>query len=264
MSEGIDCTKLLPAVIALAREAGHAVMDLYRDGRREEGLRYKADHSPVTPADLAAHRILQGGLLRLRPEWPVLSEESAEVRFSERKCWRHFWLVDPLDGTQEFLHGTGEFTINVALIENGEPVLGVVFAPAMNRLYYGARGAGSFRVCGEEAQAARVSAVPANAGETRVVVSRRHRSKQETEQAAEAQVLTMGSSLKFCLIAEGTADVYPRSGPTMEWDTAAGQCIVEQAGGTVTGMDGNRVVYNKAVLSNTGFVARGRQSPALS
>ena len=206
-------------------------------------VEYKLDHSPVTQADLVSHHILEAGLARLTPPWPVLSEESVEVPFDERKSWRHFWMIDPLDGTKEFLHRTGEFTVNIALIEEDRPVLGVVYAPVIDKLYFAARGAGSYRMDGEVTTPIKVAST--RAGSTRFVVSRHHASEQESlthfiDQTKGCEIIVMGSSLKFCLIAEGGADVYPRNGPTMEWDTAAAQCILEEAGGSVTDLEGTR------------------------
>jgi 3'(2'), 5'-bisphosphate nucleotidase len=167
-------------------------------------------------------------------------------------------MIDPLDGTKEFLDRTGEFTVNVALIEGDRPVLGVVYAPVMDKLYFAARGTGSYRVDGKVTR--RMKVAPMTAGKTRIVVSRHHGSEQETliDQTNGCEVMVMGSSLKFCLIAEGSADVYPRNGSTMEWDTAAAQCILEEAGGSVTDLQGNTIRYNKHVLLNCGFIARGQ------
>lgn len=240
---------LLPRVTALATEAGSTILAIYQDLNPQ--VEYKWDHSPVTRADLVSHQILQTGLARLAPHWPVLSEESVEVPFEERKSWRHFWMIDPLDGTKEFLHRTGEFTVNIALIEEDQPILGVIYAPVIDRLYFAAHGAGSYRTDGKVTTAVKVAS--ARAGRTRFVVSRRHASEQETK---DGETMVMGSSLKFCLIAEGSADVYPRNGPTMEWDTAAAQCILEEAGGSVTDLEGNTIRYNKHVLLNPAFVAR--------
>jgi 3'(2'), 5'-bisphosphate nucleotidase len=246
-------TELLPRVTALACESGHAILAIYQDLNPQ--VEYKLDHSPVTEADLASHHILQTGLAGLAPHWPVLSEESAEVPFDERKSWRHFWMIDPLDGTKEFLHRTGEFTVNIALIEDDRPILGVVYAPVIDKLYFAARGVGSYRMDGKVTTPIKVA--PATAGSTRFVVSRCHASEQETlTQTKGCESIVMGSSLKFCLIAEGAADVYPRNGPTMEWDTAAAQCILEEAGGSVTDLEGNTIRYNKHVLLNSAFVAR--------
>jgi 3'(2'), 5'-bisphosphate nucleotidase len=244
---GTALAAFLPRVIDLAREAGRAILAHYCD----RSVQYKADRSPVTQADLASHRILEQGLRCLEPRWPVLSEESVEVPFSERSLWRSFWLIDPLDGTKEFLEGTGEFTVNVALIEEDRPVLGVVYAPATDTLYCATRGTGCFRIDREGTKAIRVR----QGGEARrFVISRCHASGEEM---ANAEVVAMGSSLKFCAVAEGSADGYPRTGPTMEWDTAAGQCILEEAGGSVVDAKGSPLRYNKPVLTNRGFLASG-------
>jgi 3'(2'), 5'-bisphosphate nucleotidase len=256
MADPYSCERLrelLPRVSALACESGRSILAVYQD--LDPHVEYKLDHSPVTQADLVSHHILEAGLARLEPHWPVLSEESVEVPFDERRSWRHFWMIDPLDGTKEFLHRTGEFTVNIALIEDDRPVLGVVYAPVIDKLYFAARGAGCYRTDGEVITPIKVA--PATAGSARFVVSRCHASDQETlVQTRGAKSVVMGSSLKFCLIAEGAADVYPRNGPTMEWDTAAGQCILEEAGGSVTDLEGNAIRYNKFVLRNPGFVAR--------
>lgn len=243
-------TELLPQVTALARESGCRILALYQDLNPQ--VEYKVDHSPLTQADLLSHQILDTGLSRLSPHWPILSEESATVPFDERKSWRHFWMIDPLDGTKQFLKRTGEFTVNVALIEDDRPVLGVVYAPVIDKLYFATRGDGAYRTDCKVTTPIKVAR--ATVGSTRFVVSRDHPSERENPEGCD--VLVMGSSLKFCLIAEGGADVYPRRGPTMEWDTAAAQCILEEAGGSVTDLEGNALRYNKHFLINPGFIAR--------
>lgn len=248
--------ELLPQVVKLARAAGDAILQVY--GEVDPGVEYKRDNSPLTKADLASHHVIVEGLARLAPQWPVLSEESKEIPFEVRSAWSTFWLVDPLDGTREFLRRNGEFTVNIALMHNAAPILGVVFAPVIDRMYYAAKDAGAWRAEGNEATPIR-TAVPAN-GTLRVVMSRSHGSGEENLErftdGRKCEFVSMGSSLKFCLVAEGAADVYPRSGPTMEWDTAAAHCIVEEAGGTVTALEGGPLCYNKPVLLNPGFVAR--------
>jgi 3'(2'), 5'-bisphosphate nucleotidase len=250
-------TELLPSVISLARESGRTILAYYEEQYSE--FEYKSDNSPVTQADLASHHILLTGLARLSPSWPILSEEAVEISFDERRSWRYFWMIDPLDGTKEFLHHTGEFTVNIALIEHDRPILGVVYAPVNDKLYFAACGAGSYKAEGNVTT--RIKVAPARAGYTRIVVSRCHASERDTvthftDQVKSCELLVMGSSLKFCVVAEGAADVYPRNGPTMEWDTAAAQCILEEAGGSVTDLDGNTIRYNKRVLLNSGFLAR--------
>lgn len=250
--------ELLPGVLELARRAGAAILEIYQQA--DPKAESKADGSPLTEADLVSHAIIVEGLGHLTPEWPVLSEESQEVSFDRRRPWRVFWMVDPLDGTKEFLHRSGEFTVNIALIEEGRPVLGVVYAPAIDLLYYAAKGAGAWRVQNTTTSPIRVSPPPN--GNLRMVISRSHSSGEEhlsrfTGGAERCELVPMGSSLKFCLVAEGSADVYPRLGPTMEWDVAAAHCIVEEAGGTVADLDGNPMGYNKPVLKQPGFVAQG-------
>jgi 3'(2'), 5'-bisphosphate nucleotidase len=252
---------LLPHVVDLAREAGKAILAVYAEVN--PAVEYKIDNSPLTHADLASHHVILEGLNKLSPDWPVLSEESPEIPFDERKLWRHFWLVDPLDGTKEFLSRTGEFTVNIALMEANVPILGVVYAPVIDKMYFAARAAGAYRA--DANVISQINAVaPANST-VRMVVSRSHRSQQDSLKqfaaaAENCELIVMGSSLKFCLIAEGAADLYPRTGPTMEWDTAAAHCILEEAGGLVTGLDGNSMSYNKPVLLNSGFLARGPAS----
>ncbi len=246
---------LLPGVITLARQAGRAILHIY--GEVDPSVEYKRDNSPLTQADMASHHVIVDGLAKLTPQSPILSEESREIPFELRRTWRCFWLVDPLDGTREFLKRNGEFTVNIALIEAGAPTLGVVYAPAIDKLYYAARGSGAFKE--EDGAVAPIRTAASNSGKVRVVMSRSHGSGEENLDrftgGAPCEFVPMGSSLKFCLVADGSADIYPRSGPTMEWDTAAAQCVVEQAGGTVTDLDGNAMVYNKPVLLNPGFVA---------
>lgn len=254
--DGKSLSELLPQVVEIAREAGAAIMRVY--GEVNPAVEYKRDNSPLTQADLASHRIIEAGLTRIAPKWPVLSEESKEIPFEQRQPWTRFWLVDPLDGTKEFLKRNDEFTVNIALMENAHPILGVVYAPAIDKMYYGARGAGSWRAAGGAAVPIRVGG--ASADRLRVVMSRSHASGEELERytgGRPCEFVSMGSSLKFCLVAEGAADIYPRTGPTMEWDTAAAQCVVEQAGGTVTDIDGQPMIYNKPVLLNPGFIVRG-------
>lgn len=250
--------ELLSRVVALAREAGQAIMTVYAEA--DPAVEYKADNSPLTQADLASHRVLMEGLACLSPDWPVVSEESPEIPFDQRRYWQQFWMVDPLDGTKEFLRRTGEFTVNIALMEGNAPILGVVYAPVVDKLYFAAKGMGAYKA--ERETVSPIKAVRAAKSTVRMVVSRAHRAKDEdlepfTGGAENCEFIVMGSSLKFCLVAEGAADVYPRTGPTMEWDTAAAQCILEEAGGFVTDLDGNSMNYNKPVLLNSGFLAKG-------
>lgn len=245
--------KLLEPVISLARRAGGKVLEIYE--KEDIGVLAKEDMSPLTEADLASHEIILKGLNEMEPHWPVLSEESRETPFGERRGWERYWLVDPLDGTKEFLKRTGEFTINIALIEEGFPVLGVVYAPAVEKLYCAAKGSGAFAE--SEGKRGAIKASSCSGGRIRVVASRSHRGDKLDaflEKIGEMDTVSMGSSLKFCLVAEGAADLYPRLGPTMEWDTAAAQCIVEEAGGKVVDLSGERLKYNKPDLHNPEFI----------
>jgi 3'(2'), 5'-bisphosphate nucleotidase len=225
-----DLPRLLDAALALARAAGRRILEVYRS---DFAVTHKQDQTPLTQADLASHRLIVEALARLTPALPVLSEEAADIPYATRRGWPRYWLVDPLDGTREFVKRNGEFTVNLALVENHRPVLGVVHAPALGLTYGAARGVGAFRLDGGARAPIRTRPLPAM---PTFLVSRSHKDAALAALLARAprhQAIGRGSSLKFCLVAEGTADFYPRLGPTAEWDTAAGQCIVEQAGGAV-------------------------------
>ncbi|HET9727084.1 MAG TPA: 3'(2'),5'-bisphosphate nucleotidase CysQ [Gemmatimonadales bacterium] len=246
--------ELRAAVIALAREAGRATMTYY-DAPGEAGVREKDDRSPVTLADEVAHRILVEGLQRLDPATPVVSEEAAAADFEARRGWRRFWLVDPLDGTKEFIKRRAEFTVNVALIEAGEPVFGVVLAPALDLLYWAVKGGGAWREEKGGASERIYSSVPAAGAPLTVVESLSHPSEELEEYLKTIPVarrVKAGSSLKFCWVAEGKADIYPRLGPTMEWDVAAGDCVYRQSGRH--GERPSPLTYNKPDLRNPSFV----------
>ena len=230
-------------------------MEIYRSGTLGETS--KADSSPLTLADMAAHRTIIDALNRLTPGIPILSEEAATVPYLERSQWTQFWLVDPLDGTKEFIKRNGEFTVNIALIEHGEPVLGVVYAPALDVCYYGTRGTGSFVQRGNSSAQAITVKPHIRHEPIKVVASRSHsdiRTETFLNQLGEYQCISMGSSLKLCLVAEGAAHFYPRLGPTMEWDTAAAHAVVNSAGGMVRSLMGEELRYNKADLHNPEFL----------
>jgi 3'(2'), 5'-bisphosphate nucleotidase len=246
---------LLTTSIDLARLAGAAIMQVYA-GAFE--VQHKADRSPLTEADMAAHHIILAGLQALTPDLPVLSEESAAVPYAERSRWIRYWLVDPLDGTREFVKRNGEFTVNIALIEDGHPRLGVVYAPARDELTYAAEGFGTLvERAGGAPQRARVA--PRSDGPLRIAGSRSHyapRTDEFLQRLGTHELICLGSSLKFCLLAEGGADLYVRYGPTSEWDTAAGQCVLEEAGGSVTDFFGAPLTYNRRdSLINPDFLA---------
>ncbi len=257
-----DLHALSIALMPIAARAASAIMAVY-DG--EFTVERKRDDSPLTLADLESQRVILEGLAALTPVVPVLSEESAQAPWSERRGWKQLWVVDPLDGTREFVKRNGEFTINIALICEHEPVLGLVAAPAQRIVYWGGRGIGAFRRRGDEQPAAiRVSPV---ARPLRVVGSRSHASAETAaylERVGPHVISGIGSSLKFCLVAEGSADLYPRFGPTSEWDTAAGQAVLEAAGGQVTRPDGHRLRYNcRESLVNGDFLAFNHPSALL-
>ncbi len=223
----------------------------------EFAVERKTDSSPLTLADLESQRVILEGLARLTPDVPVLAEESAQAPWDQRRAWRELWLVDPLDGTREFVKRNGEFTINIAFVSEHEPVLGLVSAPALGLVYWGSRGGGAFRQQGNEA--AKAISVSAPHEPVRVVGSRSHDSPQTAAYLAGLGRFThsgVGSSLKFCLVAEGAADLYARFGATSEWDTAAGQALLEAAGGHVTQLEGQPLRYNcRETLINGDFVA---------
>lgn len=247
---------LIEPLLQLAREAGTAIMAVYV---QDFAVEHKDDRSPLTAADMASHHLIVDGLKALTPDVPVLSEESASIPWAQRRAWSRYWLVDPLDGTREFVKKNGEFTVNIALIESGVPTIGIVYAPALDELHYGIRGVGAF-VCDGGSRVPIATRRPASSP-LHVAASRSHldtRSAGAIERMGEVELLGMGSSLKFCRMAESRLDVYPRFAPTSEWDTAAGQCVLEAAGGVVLTLDGNALAYNsKDTLLNPDFLALG-------
>src|ERR1700722_15786931 len=237
-----DLPALAQALMPIVARAGAAIMRVYDAGFT---VQHKEDNSPLTLADLESQRVILEGLAALTPDIPILSEESAQAPWSERQTWRELWVVDPLDGTREFVKRNGEFTVNIALVIEHEPVLGVVAAPAQGLTFWGAAGVGAFSHHRGAAQIPIQVSAPQQP--LRVVGSRSHASAETAAylRGLGPHVLAgIGSSLKFCLIAEGKADLYPRFGPTSEWDTAAGQALLEAAGGHVTRLDGHRLRYN--------------------
>ncbi len=251
--------ELVPSLLEIAAAAGTAVMEVYRSGFE---VREKPDSSPVTEADLVAHEIILRGLRLLHPRLPVLSEESAPPPFDQRRKWRRFWLVDPLDGTKEFVNRNSEFTVNIALIQDGRPQLGIVDAPALGQTFIGdvAAGQAERRVHGEW--------TPLNGrrmrekGPLTLVVSRSHANERLqrylddlADGFAQTQERSIGSSLKLCLLAAGEADLYPRLSPTSEWDIAAAEAVLCAAGGAVRQLNGQPLAYNKRDLLNPEFIA---------
>ena len=251
---------LLDEVEAIAHEAGTAIMNVYE---REFSAIQKDDNSPLTEADLAAHEIILQRLRKLHPMFPILSEE-AVGDFSGVGDAGQYWLVDPLDGTREFIKRNGEFTVNIALIENGRAILGVVYAPALDVAYLAAEGLGAFKAeATQPRKPIRVSEYK-QGSPWRVVGSRSHAGDSLTEfllRLGDHKLMPMGSSLKFCLVAEGSADVYPRMGPTSLWDTAAAQCVVEQAGGRVIQLTGEPISYaDPSAVLNPYFLVHGKSA----
>jgi len=234
---------LIDPVVALAIDAGQEILEVYAS---DFEVQRKDDNSPLTQADLAAHHCIVAGLESLTPGMPIISEESGLPDFEERSQWDRYWLIDPLDGTKEFVNRNGEFTVNIALIDNQRPVFGVVHVPVQGQTYLGCEGHGAERRDPDgSVKSIRVAAT--SASPVRVVGSRSHRGASldaYLRSLGECDMIPMGSSLKFCVIAEGGADLYPRLGLTSEWDTAAAQAVVEQAGGSVVTLDGKPMKYN--------------------
>ncbi|KAF0190729.1 MAG: 3'(2') 5'-bisphosphate nucleotidase [Gammaproteobacteria bacterium] len=251
---------ILHTVIAVARDAGDKILQIYN---RNFDITVKADRSPLTEADMAAHEAIISGLKQLTPELPVLSEESASIPFTERSRWQRYWLVDPLDGTREFIKRNGEFTVNIALIDDHRPVIGVIYVPVSDVTYYAVSGKGAFKQAAD-GQPVGIRAVAWHGGTVRVAGSRSHRGDSldaMLERIGDYEIISMGSSLKSCLVAEGAAHIYPRFGPTSEWDTAAAQCIVEEAGGRLVDLEMQPLRYNtKESLLNPSFFVYGDQS----
>ncbi|GAA4826715.1 3'(2'),5'-bisphosphate nucleotidase CysQ [Algivirga pacifica] len=249
----------LEDIIQLSIEAGKAIMDIYTDPSSDFGVEKKSDASPLTKADKASHEVIVAALEKLTPNIPILSEEGEHQGYEERSSWSQYWIIDPLDGTKEFINKNGEFTVNIALIENRLPVLGVVYVPAKDIVYYSEVGQGAFkRENGEDVQ------LEVNKNDKKIVAvrSKSHANPAEEEvfeKYGSTESISVGSSLKFCMVAEGKADIYYRHGPTMEWDTAAGQAVVMGAGGKVYAgnTEEELFLYTKKDLLNGSFLVLG-------
>jgi 3'(2'), 5'-bisphosphate nucleotidase len=246
-------------LLELAEAAGDAIMEVYRNADLD--TEYKEDDSPLTKADLRSQEIIASSLREATPSLPLLAEESEETPYEERKDWDRFWMVDPLDGTKEFLKQNGEFTVNIAVIEEGSPILGVVHAPAMGVSWWAVEGEGAYKRT-ESGEDVPLEVEDPEEGPLTVVVSRSH-INDETQAYAdrlaersgrEIDLMPVGSALKLCMVAEGEAHVYPRLAPTMEWDIGAAHCVVEEAGGFVQTVEGEPLRYNKPELLNPHFV----------
>lgn len=251
--------ELLNRVVDIARGAGSRIMPIYASDCEVE---YKEDESPLTTADKASHEYIVDKLEKYFPEIPILSEESSGIAWETRKGWREYWLIDPLDGTKEFIKKNDEFTVNIALVRQNVSVLGVVYAPVHDICWYGAEGKGAYRMKGVQGPERIQASSPEVFQGMRIVGSRSHQSesiKQFMNYFEEPELLPMGSSLKMCAVADGTADTYPRLGLTSEWDTAAAHCVVSEAGGFIVDEAGHSLVYNsKESLLNPYFLVLGR------
>ncbi len=244
--------ELINETINLSIQAGNAIMDIY-DSDNISSTK-KEDLSPLTEADLLSNEIILKGLKKIFPSIPILSEESSNIGFKERSKWKRYWLVDPLDGTKEFLKRNGEFTVNIALIEYKKPIFGVVYAPFLKTLYWGSKDHGSYEII-DKNKARKISVSKKN--KFRIASSRSHQKSSTLEsffKKDEYTIIKKGSSLKFCLVANGNIDIYPRIGPTSEWDLAAGHAVVKYAGGVVLDFKGKEITYNKKNLINPDFI----------
>lgn len=252
----MNTSTLLHQVIDICHTAGRAIMQVYDT---EFTVDHKADQSPLTEADRRAHDVIVAGLTKLDSNIPVLSEESPPETMSQRLEWRRYWLVDPLDGTREFVKRNGEFTVNIALIEDHRAILGAVHAPVLDTDYFGELRSGAWMRRGTQPQESIRVQTPARQIPI-VVGSRSHRGQsldRMLQRLGQHKLVAMGSSLKICLVANGEADFYPRLGPTSEWDTAAAQVVLESAGGFMLDVSGTALRYNKADILNPHFLAFG-------
>jgi 3'(2'), 5'-bisphosphate nucleotidase len=243
-------------IISIAQKAGKAILEVYNSENFE--VEIKDDNSPLTKADKASNKIIEIGLNKLNPDIPILSEEGKEISFEDRRNWNMFWCVDPLDGTKEFIKRNGEFTVNIALIKNDLPILGIIYVPVTGETYYGALGEGSYKIDSNEIKRPIMVSSKKLTEELTVVQSRSHSGDEENNFYSNYRInkrLSKGSSLKICLVAEGIADIYFRGGPTWEWDTAAGHSILTSAGGSFVNKDKSELKYNKEVLKHYGFIA---------
>ena len=245
-------------LIDIAKQAGEAILSVYNDPNLSSEVDYKADNSPLTLADERSNEVIIAGLAAAGNQLPILSEEMKHAPYEERRHWQEFWLIDPLDGTKEFINRNGEFTVNIALIRDGRPVQGIIYVPVKDTIYYGDAAGAWKEIAGE-----RTTITVNNSSTGRIAVrSKSHASPEEEGVLARYGVtdsISVGSSLKFCMVAEGKADVYYRHGPTMEWDTGAGQAVLEAAGGKVYigDQEGSVFTYNKENLLNGSFLCLG-------
>ena len=244
-------------IIKISEKAGNAILKVYSKDNDSFKVSYKEDNSPLTIADQAANDVICAELYKLSPNIPILSEEGKYIKFEDRKKWKKFWLIDPLDGTKEFINRNGEFTVNIAFIELDKPTLGVVHAPVINTTWY-TDGIDSYKI--EKGVSKKINVeVPNKNDKVKVVSSRSHSNNPKLEDYLnnfkDYELVKMGSSIKICLVADGSAHLYPRFGPTMEWDTAAAHAVVKFAGGNILNMDNDKELsYNKSELLNPEFL----------
>ncbi len=256
-----DPINTLDEIVSVAKLAGQKIMAVYESD--EFNITQKSDNTPLTKADVAAHDVIIKGLSELEIQYPILSEESVKIPFTERSSWQTYWLVDPLDGTREFIKRNGEFTVNIALVSDHCPLLGVIYTPVKDVCYYACKSHGAFKQIGNQAPI-RLHAKKKLTNCPTIAGSRSHQDdslQRFLSNIGEHEIFAMGSSLKSCLVAEGEVDIYPRLGPTSEWDTGAAQCIVEEAGGAIIGTNGKALLYNtKDSLLNPDFLVVGDPS----
>ena len=256
----IDLNNLVKDINKIAIAAGDAILTIY-DASGDIEYSKKDDNSPLTKADGAANTVICAGLEALEVVYPILSEENREIPYAERKNFDRFWVVDPLDGTKEFIKRNGEFTVNIALVEDGRPILGVVYTPVTKELFYAVKGSGAFLSLNGETKKIKVNDFSKTDTGLRLVCSRSHLNEETqnfVDQYNEPALVSKGSSLKFMILAQGDADIYPRLAPTMEWDTCAAQIVLEEAGGQVINNETKQPLsYNKENLLNPHFIAIG-------
>ena len=250
---------LLNNIISIAQKAGDKILEIYNSNDFSNSVEYKEDNSPLTIADKASNKVIIDEINKLELNIPILSEEEKNVHYSTRKKWNKFWLIDPLDGTKEFIKRNGEFTVNIALIDNGAPILGVVYAPVLDTTWFGSIDSGSF--IHKNSQSKKIKINKDHNSTIKVVSSRSHANnpklKEYLKKFKDYELVKMGSSIKMCLVADGSADCYPRFGPTMEWDTGAAHAVVKFAGGNIFNINTNRELkYNKENLLNPGFIVK--------
>ena len=243
---------LIEQLIEISKEAGKAILEVYNTNF---DYQIKEDLSPLTKADTLSHNIICQRLKMLTPDIPILSEENSDIPFNIKSLWKQYWLVDPLDGTKEFIKRNGEFTVNIALISKNQPIFGIIYIPVNNRLFWGSKIHGAYEIKNGMNQIK----IHASTKNTKKVAASRSHNNQEMNNFLEKldayTIVNIGSSLKFCLVANGEIDIYPRLGPTSEWDTAAGEAILKSAGGSVIDLELRNIVYNKENLLNPSFIA---------